>query len=376
MGIKKLSKNKYHARYFAGYGSNGKRVYPSKTFKTRKDANTWLTAKLREKHLGEYAEASTLSLSQYIDQWLAIKKTNLRENTFYVYGGYIEQYIRPELGRLKLIAIKPSTIEQWQARLLARVSGRTVSGARVLLGGIFRHAVRIHLLTYNPVRDAEAPKWKRKKKQAFTPEEANLFMDHCKGRMDGLCLAFMLNTGLRPEEVMGLRWPDLSLEGARGVCSVREVCLRLPGGGWRLDTPKSDSSVRVIGFPAWLALELRDARKRQLEDQMRAGRKRPSFDLVFPSKFGTPITLARLRIAFEAILTAAELPHMRLYDLRHSFVTLSLAAGVDPKTVSDEAGHASTAFTLDHYGHVLKIMRDGAVDKREELFAAHKMKSK
>ncbi len=59
---------------------------------------------------------------------------------------------------------------------------------------------------------------------------------------------------------------------------------------------------------------------------------------------------------------------MRIYDLRHSFVTFSSLAGVDPKTVSYEAGHASVGFTLDHYGNVLEEMREGASDKREQLF--------
>jgi integrase len=58
---------------------------------------------------------------------------------------------------------------------------------------------------------------------------------------------------------------------------------------------------------------------------------------------------------------------MRLYDLRHSYVTLSLIAGVDVKTVSEQAGHASVAFTLDNYAHVLSTMKQGASDKLENL---------
>jgi site-specific recombinase XerD len=61
--------------------------------------------------------------------------------------------------------------------------------------------------------------------------------------------------------------------------------------------------------------------------------------------------------------------NLRVYDLRHAFVTLSLVAGVDPKTVSREAGHASVAFTLDHYGHVLEEQYEEAGLKRAELFA-------
>jgi integrase len=371
MGIKKLTKNKYRARYFAGYNSRGKRIYPSKTFCTRADANTWLTAKLREKHLGDYLpDAATETLSQYIDTWLAIKKPNLRENTLYVYKGYIEQYIRPELGRLKLPAIRSGHIETWQSKLLEKISARTVAGVRVMLGGIFRHAVRHRRISHNPVREAEPPKWKRHEKQAFTREQANQFMLACKESRLGTCLTFMLNTGLRPEEIMALRWKDLSLDGSRGACHVRKVILRIPGGGWRFEDPKSASSVRVVGFSLWLIYELKEHRRQVLEDKMRAGRYYNDHDLVFPSVIGTPQTRGTLTAEFKETLKRAGLQTMRLYDLRHSFVTIGLAAGVDPKTVSEEAGHATVAFTLDHYGHVLQSMREGAVDKREAWLRA------
>lgn len=375
MGIKKLSKNKYHARYFAGYNSHGKRVYPSKTFKTRRDANTWLTAKLREKHLGAYAEASTLTLSQYIEQWFAAKKHSLRENTLYTYDGYIRQYVG-DLGRMKLAAVRPNHIEQWQTQLLTRISARTVAGVRVMLGGVFRRAVKNRLITHNPVRDAEAPKWKRATKQCLTPEQANAFLDQCSGPI-GQCLAFMLHTGVRPEEVMAVRWRDLDLDGERGACHVREVILRIAGGGWRFELPKTKNSIRTIGFPSTLATELKEHRRRQLEDRMKIGRHYQDYDLVFPMKIGTPLSRQPIVSEFKRTLARAGLPTtMRLYDLRHSFVTLSLAAEVDIKTVSEEAGHATTAFTLDHYGHVLKVMRDKAVDKRAALLAAHKTASK
>jgi integrase len=86
------------------------------------------------------------------------------------------------------------------------------------------------------------------------------------------------------------------------------------------------------------------------------------------TSLGTPIRPCALQKEFKATATRAELPAcVRLYDLRHSFVTFSLLAGVDIKTVSQEAGHASVAFTLDHYGHVLKEMHETASDKREQL---------
>lgn len=376
MGIKKISKNKYHARYFAGYNSQGKRVYPSKTFKTRKDANTWLTAKLREKDLGEYAEASTMTLGQYLEQWMAGKKHSLRENTFHTYKAYLENNVPPELKRMKMSAIRSSHIEQWQNGQLTKIAPRTVAGVRVVLGGAFARAVKSRLLIHNPVRDAEVVRFKRKVKQCFSPEEANAFLANCFGSR-GLILKFMLHTGLRPEEAMAIKWAGLDLESDRGFCHVTEMVLRPHGGGWRFDTPKTKSSVRTVGFPRSLVVELKEHRKHQLEARMKSGGRYIDYDLVFATSLGTPFTRQPLTSEFKATLKRIGLSaSIRLYDLRHTFVTLSLAAGVDPKTVSYEAGHSTTSFTLDHYGHVLKVMKDGAVDKREALLAAHGTGSK
>jgi integrase len=78
---------------------------------------------------------------------------------------------------------------------------------------------------------------------------------------------------------------------------------------------------------------------------------------------------------FIRILEAAELPTtFRLYDLRHTAATLAPAAGIPPKIVSGMLGHASAAFTLDVYSHVLPHMQDTAVQKVEALLRRGKRK--
>lgn len=73
------------------------------------------------------------------------------------------------------------------------------------------------------------------------------------------------------------------------------------------------------------------------------------------------------------MLKAAKLPEdFRLYDLRHTAATLALCAGVPPKVVSEMLGHASAAFTLDVYSHVLPHMQDSAAAKVEALLTRRK----
>ena len=70
---------------------------------------------------------------------------------------------------------------------------------------------------------------------------------------------------------------------------------------------------------------------------------------------------------FKPLLKSAELPAIRLYDLRHTAATISMIAGVSPKVISEQLGHASVAFTLDVYSHVLPHMQDAAAEKVQVL---------
>ena len=92
-----------------------------------------------------------------------------------------------------------------------------------------------------------------------------------------------------------------------------------------------------------------------------------SHDLVVRMPSGQPISADYLAKHFRSILNLAGLPRIRLYDLRHSAATIALAAGVSPKVVSEQLGHASTAFTLDTYAHVLPHMQDDAAARVEAM---------
>ncbi|MEP6742054.1 MAG: tyrosine-type recombinase/integrase, partial [bacterium] len=160
-----------------------------------------------------------------------------------------------------------------------------------------------------------------------------------------------------------------SMAALAQLVRVSRVIHRVRGGGWCWREPKTKNSNRRVVFPNWLSTMLSDHRKRQLEQKMKLGPRWNDNDLVFCTKFGAPIHHCALTKEFKSVLIAAKLPcEIRQYDLRHSFVTNSLVAGVDAKTVSQEAGHACVAFTLDHYGSVLEEMHVTASDKREQLF--------
>jgi integrase len=89
--------------------------------------------------------------------------------------------------------------------------------------------------------------------------------------------------------------------------------------------------------------------------------------LVFPQQDGTWWNPPAISLAFRRASERAGVPRIRLHDLRHTHATLLLAAGVNPKVVSERLGHSSVAFTLDTYAHVMPGMQPDAAELFVEL---------
>lgn len=111
--------------------------------------------------------------------------------------------------------------------------------------------------------------------------------------------------------------------------TVRHALQRV-GGRPLLVEPKSRASRRIVPLPNLVVDALRLQRSRQRHDRLLAGsRWQPDHrNLVFTTTVGTPLDGIAVTRRFQAILTAAGLPHQRFHDLRHAYASLLLARGV------------------------------------------------
>lgn len=371
-GIKKLKSGRYQARYFAGYDGRGKRVCPSKTFGLYGDARNWRTARIREKDLGQQIETSRITIGEYLQEWLTLKTEQVRHNTIKGYRGAVKTYIMPYLGNVILQQLKPTHVERWQTELLSMVGAATVRQVRSVLNIALNRAVKIRYIYVNPMMATDPPKKTKSRAASLDNEQRRAFTKACDGQRWGLSFKMVIETGLRPEELFGLKWSALELDGRYGVCHVRQVVVRPDGGGWLFEEPKTKSGFRQIMFGRELVRELKAHRVTQLQERMAVGIAWQDHDLVFTSKIGTPPNKADHAAQFRAICKLAGIPPFRLYDLRHTFATLGLQADVDYKTLSEELGHTNVAFTLDTYTHVLREMKERAAQKRERLLRSGK----
>jgi len=105
----------------------------------------------------------------------------------------------------------------------------------------------------------------------------------------------------------------------------------------------------------------------QKEIAVKAREGKTFYDLVFSNISNVPTDPGTLTHNFARIARKAGLPSTRFHDLRHTFASLMLLAGIHPKIVSEMLGHSSVAFTLDTYSHVIGGLQRIAVRRLDEV---------
>ena len=342
---------------------NKKRNYHNRTVRgSMREAQAYLTKKLRERDLGRDLEGAKITLNEYLDRWLETAvKPRVRQKTCQDYDGILRRYIRPGLGERVLASMRPMEIQTTYQGMIERgLSPRTVRYTHAVLRSALRQALQWRLLLENPVDGVKIPQQLRGEMRSLTVEQAQAFLRAALATPHGPVLAVALTTGMRPSEYLALKWQDL--DWTRQTVSVVRSVRRL-NGRWFFSDTKRSRRRRPIRLQSWIVTLLRDLRTKAGAQDLYP----EAHDLVFRTPSGQPINADCLAKHFRSILDFAGVPRIRLYDLRHSAATIALAAGVSPKVVSEQLGHASTAFTLDTYAHVLPHMQDEAAARVEAM---------
>jgi len=173
-------------------------------------------------------------------------------------------------------------------------------------------------------------------------------------------------TGMRRGEMLGLRWTDFDLVVGRLTINRS---LTVVDGALVWSSPKTARSRRSLSLDPETVAVLRSHKVRQVEEQLAAGPAWIGEDLVFCDELGGPLQPDQFTRAFGRAVARADVPVIRLHDLRHTWATQALQAGVHPKVVSERLGHATTGITLDIYSHVQPELDAQAATRVAALFS-------
>ncbi len=349
----------YRDSYWVDAAEGPKRRYI--TGETREDVAEKLAKAISDRADGLVFDAGSTTTGEYLTRWLSDSvRGTVQGSTYRSYGRVVDGHLVPGVGRVKLAKLRPDHIRRlYRSMLDAGKATRTVQYAHTLLKRALAQAVMDGLIPRNAAEAVRPPKLKRDEIQPLNADQVRALLDASDERSRAL-YTVAVRTGMRPGEILALRWSDVDLEA--GTVQINRA---LSEG--EFSTPKTPRSRRRISLSPATVAALKAHRKRQLEERIAKAGLWEDHGLVFPSSVGTPKSQRNLNREFKNAAKRAGLQdHFKLYDLRHTCATLLLARNIHPKYVQELLGHASIAQTLDTYSHVIPGMdggTGGAIDE-------------
>jgi integrase len=332
--------------------------------KTKREAQDKLRTAMAAVLRGERTPDQRRTTAAWLETWLeATVRPHLRSQTVESYEATIRRYIAPSIGRVPVARLTPDDVTRMLADVKRRgLTPRTQRYALTVLRAALQRGLEAGVVTRNVAKLVHPPKQDREERRPFTVEQVAALFEASADDPIGPLVVLSASTGLRQGEALGLRWDDIDLEA--GVLSVRHT---LDVTTRQLAPTKTDRSRRVIHLPAVALAAIREQRRRQLEDRLRAGARWHGDGFVFASKLGTALDARNVIHRYHAIRERAGLPNLPWHHLRHFAATALLEAGEDLFVVSRILGHTSIATTASFYGHVRPAMLRRSADRMDEL---------
>jgi len=351
-------------RWCAQVSLNGRRI--TKYSKTQKECRDWVNQTLDKIDHGLTFDGAQVSLQQYMESWLSGKVLARRPSTVRNYRRYMNLYILPALGRMRLQAITPSHIRQLYLRMQSEGKGaRTIQLVHVTLHCAFAQAVKEGLIGHNPLEAVERPKVETKRYDIFTEKQARTFITAAKGHPYEALFFLALTTGMRKGEILGLMWTDVDWE--KSILRIERQLQPVSYEGGALVPTKTKSGRRHIMVGKVALALLKEHRERQELQKAVAGNRWQEHGMLFTTSIGTYIDQTKVSRAFKCILREAGLPDLRFHDLRHTSISILLDNGTPVNTVQSRAGHSKASVTTDIYGHAIARSQEVAARMIEEI---------
>ena len=301
-----------------------------------------------------------MTVGEWLDIWLKDYLADVKQGTSIHYESVVRIHLKPALGDIPLSKLRAPKIQEFYNRL--RTENRSPKYIKNIHGILHRAldmAVRVEYLERNPSSACILPRVVEKQvKPLDAPEQKQLF-EALKGNPFEALFLTAVFTGMRVGEIIGLTWDCVDFEHNEIHIEKQLVQTRVKGQDYIFGTLKNGKA-RVIAPAPFIMQVLKKHKIAQAEQRLQMGDlwnpgKFPN--LVFTHKDGSHYSQPTIWKEFQKILKSAGLEHYRVHDLRHTFAVNSIRAGDDIKTLQENMGHYSAAFTLDRYGHVTETMR-------------------
>ncbi len=248
------------------------------------------------------------------------------------------------------------------------LSSNTIHHYHALISSILTKAVKWGYIPYNPANNAELPKMVHKEADYLDEADArklltSLQQEPIKYRA---AITFDLLSGLRKGELLGLRWRDVDFD-TQTITIVQTSCYA-PGTGLYIDTPKNETSARILKLSPSAFAMLREYRIWQDHQKELCGDYWKNTDnRIFTGDDGTPIHPETLSGWFRKFRDRNGFPGIHIHSLRHTYASLMIADEIPLVVVSRRLGHAQVSTTANIYAHVIASADEKAAQVAEKF---------
>lgn len=355
--IFKRKDGRWEARYIKGHELSGKIRYGfcyGRTYREAKEKVTKFKAALAA-GAAIPATDSRRRFAFYCDEWLRLRKPEVKGATYIKYETALSRHIKPKLGGCFPLGITGCLIDDFTRELLLEeaLAPKTVHDILVVLHSVLKYTAARFPGIF-PAVEIHYPKCGRGEMRVLSRQEQQRLVDYLLTDMDACKFGVLLTlfTGLRIGELCALRWGGIFLgEKTIRVDATLQRLRDTDGTGANrtrivIGPPKSDTSRRTI----------------PLTDQTAAlcARMAPGS----PSAYVLTGTQAymeprALQYRMEKYVRDCGLEGVHFHTLRHTFATRAVEVGFEIKSLSEVLGHSSTTVTLERYVHSsMELKRD------------------
>jgi integrase len=336
------------------------------TVQTRREALKLVQQGQVDASAGRLSTAPRQTLESYLREWLETKRPGIRYKTYVTYRTAV-RHASASIGNIQLAAVRPMHIERCESEILTANGARTAQIVHMVLHAALRRAVQLDVISRNPTQAVVGPRPVRSERPTLTLEQArDFFYATREDRMYPLYVV-LITAGLRLGEALGLPWRYVNWND--GTILVRQAIQRQTGVGFVVEELKTPKSRRIVPLMDVAIEALRIQQESQSRERSERGHAWHDTEFVFTSDVGTPLDPANVRRQYYQALDWADMPKVRLHDLRHTASTLMASEGIPVHVIQAIMGHTTSVTTMDVYIHVLPASYQELTERMNAAYA-------